>query len=355
MKVTVIPEGNWKELTDEELGGNRGENSVCISRYGGFGDVIQSSSMYPLLKKQGKTVCVNVTETGLDLLKDDPNIDELLVQKDEQIPNDELGPYWDRVGTLFSDFINSNGTVEANLLAVPGKNESFDWDHDKRHAALNKNYSEALHDKASLPHIFNCKFYPTALERKWVAKQRKRMRIKSNHYVIAVTLSGSAVHKAYPYMDAVMAKLLMMWPNVKLITMGDHFCKLLEAGWENEKRVYLRSGKWSIRKSLAFSQQADMVIGPETGVLNALSMESVPKICLLSHSSHENLTKHWINNISLEPNGVDCFPCHKMHINGFKTCNRDEETGASMCAARIDPRIVIDSIKKQRVSYRKSA
>jgi len=356
MKITVVPESKWQELTDKDLGGHRGEDSVCVSRYGGFGDVIQSSSMYPLLKKQGKTVCVNVTETGLDLLKNDPNIDELLVQKDEQIPNEELGPFWDRISKLFSEFINSNGTVEGNLLAVPGKNESFEWDHDKRHSALNINYSEALHDKASLPHIFNCKFYPEESEKKWASKQRKKMGIRPHHFTIVVTLSGSAVHKAYPYMDAVMAKLLMMWPDVRIVTMGDHFCRLLESGWDNEKRIFLRSGKWEIRQSLAFCQRADMVIGPETGVLNALSMETIPKVCLLSHSSHENLTKYWINNISLEPDGVDCFPCHKMHINGFKTCPRDEETGGALCASRIDPRILIDSIRKHRSRhYRKSA
>ena len=85
-------------------------------------------------------------------------------------------------------------------------------------------------------------------------------------------------------------------------------------------------------------------------------METIPKVCLLSHSSHENLTKYWVNNISLGPEGVDCFPCHKMHINGFKTCPRDEETGAALCASRIDPRIVIDSIRTHRSRhYRKSA
>ena len=74
-------------------------------------------------------------------------------------------------------------------------------------------------------------------------------------------------------------------------------------------------------------------------------MDDMAKVCLLSHSSHENLTKHWINTTSVEPEGVGCFPCHKMHMQGFKTCNRDQETGGALCAAKINPSSVVDAIE----------
>ena len=103
MKRTVVPKKKWQELTDEELGGKR-ENSVCVVRYGGFGAALQISSIFPLLKKQGYSVCVNATEGSKEILSHDPNVAELLTQDTGQIPNEELGQYWERITPLFDKF-----------------------------------------------------------------------------------------------------------------------------------------------------------------------------------------------------------------------------------------------------------
>ena len=68
MRVTHVPNKKWQELSNGQLGGKR-KDTVCLIRYGGFGDLIQASSIFPLLKAQGKKVCVNVTENGYDILK----------------------------------------------------------------------------------------------------------------------------------------------------------------------------------------------------------------------------------------------------------------------------------------------
>ena len=87
------------------------------------------------------------------------------------------------------------------------------------------------------------------------------------------------------------------------------------------------------------------MVGPETGVLNAASTLKCHKTVMLSHSSHENLSKHWKNTTALGPEDYPdyCFPCHKMHY-GFSTCNRDKETGGAMCAAKINPQNVVEDI-----------
>ena len=341
IRVSRVPDKNWKQLSDNDLGGKR-KNTVCLVRYGGFGDLIQITSLFPLIKAQGKKLCVNVTENGVDLLHSDPYIDELLIQNTDQVPNAELGPYWKRLGELFDEFYNLGGVIEQNLLCLPNQ-DIYKWPHEKRHKKLNKNYSEAIHDVANVEHKFKFKFHSTSSERKWIKKQRKKMRLDGS-YTILITLSGSSVHKAYPFMDNVIARMLLTNPQVKFVMVGDEACKLLESGWENEKRVFLRSGKWSIRETLAFAQECDMVVGPETGVLNAVSTEDLAKVVLLSHSSKENLTKHWINTTAIEPVDVDCYPCHQMHY-GFKHCNRDLRTGGAMCAANITPDDVVNAIE----------
>ena len=82
-------------------------------------------------------------------------------------------------------------------------------------------------------------------------------------------------------------------------------------------------------------------------MLNAASTLSNHKIVMLSHSSEENLSKHWENTTSLAPDYYDnfCFPCHKMHY-GFNTCSRDENTGGAMCAANIKPNDICKDIMK---------
>jgi hypothetical protein len=60
----------------------------------------------------------------------------------------------------------------------------------------------------------------------------------------------------------------------------------------------------------ALAQVADVVVGQETGLLNAVAMEPMRKVVLLSHSTHENLTKHWVNTEALTGD-VPCYPCHR--------------------------------------------
>jgi hypothetical protein len=55
---------------------------------------------------------------------------------------------------------------------------------------------------------------------------------------------------------------------------------------------------------------------------------------MLSHSSKNNLTKHWANTIALEPEGTDCYPCHLMQYS-FEHCHKDEATGTAKCQKNI--------------------
>jgi ADP-heptose:LPS heptosyltransferase len=118
---------------------------------------------------------------------------------------------------------------------------------------------------------------------------------------------------------------------------------MLEGGWENEPRVVKKSGKWSIRESLSMIAQSDLVIGPETGVLNAAAFDPMPKIITLSHSSVENLTRDWVNTISLTSKNTSCYPCHTLHF-GFDTCRKDESSGVSACQTDISADQMWDAI-----------
>jgi len=334
MKVVRVDESkSWKE---QDLGGKRPEKSVCVSRYGAIGDVLQSTTVFKLLKEEGYYVCFNCKEPGYNLIKHDPYIDEVLIQPDKFVRNDtevsELSDYWNKLAENFDRFINLSEVVEGQLLAMKDRKEYL-WNQEKLHEVMNVNYHEAIHDRAGLPHIFNSQFFPSEEEKRWAKAKRKKMGRKN--FVVMWSLAGSSVHKVWPYTDIIIARLMLHSPNIKVVLVGDKACQILEGGWENEKRVLRKSGRWSIRQSLTFAEECDLVIGTETGLLNSVGLRDMAKICFLSHSSIENLTKHWKNTISLEPKGVDCYPCHRLHMEGFRTCYRDDETGGAKCAAAI--------------------
>ena len=126
MKSFTLPSKEWDELTPKDMGGRRPEKTVCIVRYGGFGDMIQVSSLYPLFKEMGYRVCVNVTERGYDIVKTDPHVDEILLQKTDQVPNNHLTEYWERLSLCFHHFVQLSESIEGSLLVIPARTEMID-------------------------------------------------------------------------------------------------------------------------------------------------------------------------------------------------------------------------------------
>jgi len=346
VKIIKVPEKEIKDFTPEDFGGVRKEKTVCVIRYGAFGDMLQTSSVLPLLKEQGYRVCVNTQEVGQDILKSNPYIDELLIQRTNQIYPDKLDEYWAHFDGLFDKVIQFSESIEGSLLVVGDRtvnleegptlikgDERFSWSKDQIHAECNVNYMERMHDIAEVEHKFEPLFYPTKKEEDRL-KLWKKKKVKTKYLVMNV-LSGSSVHKVWPWNDSLMARFLSMRKDVTFVTVGDNACKILEQGWEQEPRVLTTAGEWPIRDVLTLAKMCNVIVGPETGVLNSMSsIEKVHKTLFLSHSSKENLSKHWKNTTSFEPFDAECYPCHKLH-HGFDTCNRDEETGGALCAAKI--------------------
>lgn len=304
------------------------EKTCAVIRYGAFGDAIQTASVLPALKADGYHITVYTTKIGESVLRHDPHIDKFVVQFDDQVPNHELGPFWDSLKDKYTKVINFSEAVEKSLLAYPGT-MIYLWPRGARHALMNRNYVEMMHEIAEVPYQCKQRFYASEEEKDWARKQKNKIGGK----VILWSLAGSAIHKTWPHLDTIIARLMLRDADTKVVLVGDELCQMLESGWENEPHVIRRSGIWTIRESLAFAQIADLVIGSETGVLNAVAMDAVPKIVTLSHSSIENLTRDWLNCTSLVPK-TSCHPCHQLHY-GFAGCRQDEASGVAQCQADI--------------------
>ena len=319
-----------------------------VVRYGAFGDLMQASSVLKGLKDQGYHVTLYSTPPGSDVIAHDPNVNKFILQGKDQVPNHELGQFWKYIAKKYDKFVNLSESVEGTLLALPDRTP-HGWNPLTRHSMMNRNYLEFQHQIAGVPHKPDIKFFSTVEERAWARKQREKM----GGFVIMWVLAGSSVHKTWPHLDAVIAALMTAHPDIHVVLTGNMECKLLEAGWEKEKRVHLTCGVWSIRQTLSFIDQCDALIGPETGVLNAAACMSVPKVVFLSHSTHENLTRDWENVYPLAAENVSCPgrgeneapACHQLHY-GWDHCKKDGDTGTAVCQSAITPDRVVEILNR---------
>jgi ADP-heptose:LPS heptosyltransferase/SAM-dependent methyltransferase len=332
------------------------QKTACICRFGGFGDMIQTALLFPRFKELGYHVTVMTTPKGQDIIRHDPNVDDWYIVDQEQIPNHELHAFWAEQAKRFDRFVNLSESIEGTLLALPGR-PNHSWPHEVRKKRLNLNYHEWTAELAGVP-FKPCQLFYATPEEVEAVNAIKRLSGEavaavsglqspvSGLFTVLWALSGSSLHKFTPHQDSVIARILLDMPEARVILVGDLACQVLEQGWENEPRVVCLSDKLSIRQSLALAQQVDLVIGPETGVLNAVGMDKTPhKVLLLSHSSANNLSKHWENTQALAPVGCDCYPCHRLHYS-TEYCDQDEYTGAARCALNIKPDVIYAAAEK---------
>jgi ADP-heptose:LPS heptosyltransferase len=312
--------------------------TALVVRYGAWGDQIMVTPLYRLLKKDGYRVIANVSERGPDVLKNNPYVDDILFHKTDSVPNEKLGEHWAALEKQYDRFINLSGSIEGRLLKVQG-DPLYSAPHKDRHAACNVNYIDYTLEVGGYPEVKgrNGELFEDERERKFL---KKRMKKHKDAFVILWSLSGSALHKVYPWAELCARHFLQRHKDVQIITVGDVLCKLLE--WEHP-RTFSAADQWSMRTSMLLSKYVDLVIGTETGIMNAAACFDTPKVILLSHSSEENLTKYWKNCIALRAD-VQCSPCHKMHYS-MKSCVLDKDIRTPVCMAKLKPRLVLEAME----------
>lgn len=311
---------------------------VLVIRLGAFGDAVMVTPLLRELHKDGYEITFHISKEGHTVLRNNPYIKKFIIEQSDRKTMEEFEYDWAQMSVGFDKVINLCGTIENRLLKTR-RDVGYDWDHLKRHTACNINYYEQTMTCGGYPGA-DCRpeLHFTSAE----IQDAKRFRKKYKDYFLVLwSLSGSAQHKTYPFTDYVQEAILKH-PDVMIVTVGDMVCQLLE--WKHP-RIKNFSGIWSIRKSMLMCKYADCVVGTETGVLNASSAFDTPKVVLLSHSSVENLTKHWTNCTSLTPMGLECYPCHKL-IYDRSECTLDPVLQTPMCTTTIRSREVFSAIEE---------
>ena len=308
-----------------------------LVRVGAHGDAVWASSPCALLKEQGYHVTAYVATTGGEILRADPNIDRLVILPDGILTDDDLLAFWAHEAAKHTKWVNLIGSVEQRLLFHPSSNEFF-LPHKLRHTFANKNYLEMIHDYADLPHDFRQKYYPTAAETAWALKARASMPAGP---VVVLNPCGSGPAKTWPHSQDFIQR--MSDAGITCVVLGDIRMPLEEVS----ERTLVIGKDFPVRAALAFCLLADAVVATESLIANAVAMEPMLKVVLMSHSSNENLTKHWINTAAIEPTSVACHPCHRVHGVELTFCSKDRNTGAAACMASATPAAVANLVIEQ--------
>jgi len=341
-----------------------------IGRFGGIGDNLIASSVLPLLSIEYDVEVVSQAPQSC-VFENNPHVKKLVVKKDGEIPGDSPLAWqrWfaDRAGE-YDKFVHLSHSCETFVALTPGQTAYY-WPQKFRQKLCNQSYLEIVHDIVGVPHEFNPRFYPTSAELKRALSTKAHVGPR----VIGWCLAGSRLDKVYPYAAAAIARLIRELELPVLLfgapgrdpvlakeigeyvakvngsTKGLHFAISPEPSTEwkpadGEGPIVISAAPeplWPIRRALTQLMQCDLVIGPDTGAMWAVSMCAMPKIMLLSHASPENITKHWKNTVTLHADQtVPCWPCHKL-IDNPKDCRPNADNNAAACISSISVETIL--------------
>ena len=314
--------------------------SLGIVRWGGYGDALWISAILPHLKSQGWHITIHASKQGAEVLANDPNVDHI-----EAFPDGLFGEgpatgilntaYWLHLESKHDRVINLVGSVEVSLLPAPSDRRFF-LPFDQRLRIMDTNYIEQVCEWAGVPfdQVKPVKFYPTAEEQAWALIERAKV----DGPLVMVNPGGSSAPKFWPHTQRLME--LLDGQGIASVVVGD----LKGAPIKPTKLGSVIGMDVSIRKIFALAALCDVVVGTESAVVNSVSHERCFKIVTLSHSSPNNLTRDWVNTLSLIPEGLHCYPCHRIHADGtYCTVLRDPVSSACQAAATAE--VVFEAVR----------
>lgn len=301
---------------------------ALVIRYGAFGDSLIITPVLRKLKQMGYHVVVETSERGQDIFLDNPNIDEVLFRKSREIDEDEIRRHWEKLEDEHKPdkTINFTGSIENNLSLHPTDPE-YAWSKKERIAKCDKNFYEESFKWADLavpeePAGLRGEMFFNSDEHEMAQDH-----FNEDKFSILWCLSGSGQNKTYPWTEYVVGEIMTNLPDAEIVTVGNNRCSMI-----SPEGVTNLSGQLSIRTSMLMTKYADLVVSPDTGILHASGMFDTPKIGLLGATTKENVTKHFVNDYSIEAD-CKCAPCFHLVYDSKIQCPIEPVTKATWCMA----------------------
>lgn len=341
---------------------------ILFVRIAAFGDVVITTPVLRYLKQQGHEIYYLGSEQAQQVLENNPNVDKFIYHKRDSVHPEELGAYFEklRVENGCDKIIDMCESVEVRLAVTPNYPQ-WNWSKKERKDYCNINYYEHafthsgyswipnhisydLEAKKQLSYEEECQrflnpeMFFTQTEEDFIASIREQLIGKR---VIMWGLSGSGRQKTYAYVPYIVADLMKEFKDLVVMLVGGEACKVLECAFPKYHRILKKSGEFTFRQSALMAKYADLVVSPDTGFLHTSGCWDTPKIGLLTHTTIENITKHFVNDYSIESKSP-CAPCFRLIQNAGVECPIEKESNSTLCMGKdyMQPEVIYDRIKE---------
>lgn len=296
---------------------------MLLVRDGAIGDVIQITPAVRAWAQAGNrvTVCTHAAN-GWAVLANNPHVDAILDMPD--------GLPWAQRGRVIREYVKRHNLAANRWVDLAGSCESKYLFHASRpeyhqpvevRRSINRGVNYIRHICCDLcgGSETRMELFASNEEQRWCDDFRRRFDGKT---IVYLQLHGSSLNKAWPYWP-LLVEALHRDPTTLVVTGGSPRARALEAGIfehvgvDRNRFLPLCSNggdKWTLRKSIVMTRAAHMVIGPETGLINAAIAWGTPTLVLHSHAAPENLLDpSWPNVWSVTPDErCPCAPCYKI-------------------------------------------
>jgi ADP-heptose:LPS heptosyltransferase len=323
---------------------------ILIVRLGAYGDVIITTPLVRHLATAGNEIVYMTSERGMEVLQGNPHIKKLILHPKDSVPIEKLG---DRIKEVAKKHgcertIDLCESIEVALSLHP-RSPEYNLPKYERRARYERNFYEYTMEWAGValdilpyePGLLRPELFFTDKE---VAQARSHLKPGFN---LLVGMSGSGTNKTYPWTEALCGSIMKDYGDkVHIITVGDERCQIIEPIGPTVTNL---AGKLPMRVSMAMTGLVQCVISPDTGLLHAAGAYPTPKIGILGHNTREVITKHFLNDYSVEAdaNLSECAPCFRLIYNMKLQCPIDPNTGGAYCMSKgIRPELVYQQFQE---------
>ena len=331
---------------------------------GGIGDNLMAAAVLPGLAKKYRVDVLTNTNYG-DLFDNNPHISKLTKIVDDDIPKDSMQSWqvwFAKRAHEYEYFVNLSHSCET-LVALPQSQTAFYWPDKWRRNHCGKNYLEAIAEIVDIePEFTEPLFYPTEEEIEKALETKKKVGSRCIGWIVA----GSRLDKYHPLSPIIVGRLIReLQTPVIMFGAGEREMSVVKmtlehvehangsiAGLHEARTSTTEDGntvrtEWPVRRAITQLMMCDLVIGPDTGLLWGAAFEPVPKIALLSHSSPENIVKHWKNTVApaIDTEKAPCWPCHRLH-DDITNCRANKDKNGAACISSISAETIVSEASR---------
>ncbi len=311
---TIYRPYKGEDLTNKKL--------MCW-RTGGIGDILFLSPVLRYLKKKYPTSFIRVASGCKQSLENVPEIDGLYDMPFDAQLLEEVDYH-----LMFQGIIESSSEQSKKTHAVDMFFSYFSID------------SIHLPPEDKKPQLFYVKE-----EMDWLEKELAIIGIKSEEYVIGIQMETSAPLRNFPKEKMkVIIDILARENKVKIVLIGMPQHNVIGSYFKGgNNNVYLATN-YSVRQVMILATRFDMVISPDTFMVQVAGALDKPLVGLYGPFPSEVRMRYFKNAIGLDPSVV-CSPCYK---HDFRTCVKGHP---SPCFTQVRPEDVLQAIDHLKIKF----